>query len=433
MDSRGGDETVRDAFALLDALAGRSAHRPAWCGAEHEQSPARRLFGDVDGPDGSLAGADLPEVLFGPSERGAFHDVLGVVLAGASWEGESPSRRTTVRCRPTSPSARCATARGGRTTPATRTAGVRCAGAGRRRGRRGTASTSPERLTDRLTRLARVAEQLLAADDVEAVTKIVTGHMADAAGATVASLSVLVTEDRLRLLGIRGGRAGRRDPVGDLSVTPRRPPGTASPPDRPLILVGRDAIRSRYPHLESAAEGERSLVCLPLLVGERAIGAATMSFPGRREFDTAELDFFNVMADTCAQALDRVQALADVAAQSAKLAFLADATEELASSLDYESTLTNVARLAVPQIADWCAIALGIDGELRTLAVAHIDPEKVALAQEFQDRYPPDPEAPRGSYQVFRTGQSELTPEITDEMLEAADLEPEQRGHGPRS
>ncbi len=296
----------------------------------------------------------------------------------------------------------------------------------------GSSRRRAQRLTDRLTRLARVTAELLRADDVTTVTTIVTRHMADAAGATVASLSVLVTEDRLRLLGIHGGRAGvaARWETFDVAGTPAGDCVTAR---RPLILIGRDAIRSRYPHLESAADGERSVVCLPLLVGERAIGAATMSFPGRREFDTAELDFFNVMADTCAQALDRVQALADVAAQSAKLAFLADATEELASSLDYEATLTNVARLAVPQIADWCAIALGVDGELRTLAVAHIDPEKVALAQEFQDRYPPDPEAPRGSYQVFRTGQSELTPEITDEMLEAADLDPGAAGHGPRA
>ena len=57
----------------------------------------------------------------------------------------------------------------------------------------------------------------------------------------------------------------------------------------------------------------------------------------------------------------------------------------------------------------------------------------MALAQEFQDRYPPDPEAPRGSYQVFRTGQSELTPEITDEMLEAADLDAGAAATGPRS
>ena len=36
--------------------------------------------------------------------------------------------------------------------------------------------------------------------------------------------------------------------------------------------------------------------------------------------------------------------------------FLAEAGWVLGSSLDYEQTLTDVARLAVPRIADWCAV-----------------------------------------------------------------------------
>ena len=38
--------------------------------------------------------------------------------------------------------------------------------------------------------------------------------------------------------------------------------------------------------------------------------------------------------------------------------FLARASETLMSSIDYEETLRNVARLAVPEIADWCAVDL---------------------------------------------------------------------------
>ena len=161
------------------------------------------------------------------------------------------------------------------------------------------------------------------------------------------------------------------------------------------------------------------MVCLPLLVGERAIGAATMSFPGRGGFDTAELDFFNVMADTCAQALDRVQALADVAAQSAKLAFLADATAELASSLDYESTLTNVARLAVPWIADWCAIALGTTASCATSRSPTPTPRRWRWRRSSRSATPPT-RSRRAGRQVLRTGESQLVPEITDEMLGAA-------------
>jgi serine phosphatase RsbU (regulator of sigma subunit) len=269
----------------------------------------------------------------------------------------------------------------------------------------------------RLTSLARAAAELLVAKDLAEATEIVTGHLADAAGATVASLSVMEEGNRLRLIGMRGGRVGAIDRWRTYS-TVGTPAGDAVRAAAPLILTGRAEIRSRYPDLETAADGERSLVCLPLLIGARPIGVVTMTFPGRRTFGSTELEFFSVMADTCSQAIDRLRALAAAADRAAKLRYLADATAELASSLDYEVTLTNVAQAAVPWFADWCSIALGFDGELRTLAVAHVDPEKVALAREFQERYPPDPAADRGSYQVFRSGESQLTPEITDEMLD---------------
>ncbi|MDP9478859.1 MAG: EAL domain-containing protein [Actinomycetota bacterium] len=106
----------------------------------------------------------------------------------------------------------------------------------------------------------------------------------------------------------------------------------------------------------------------------------------------------------------------------ARLTFLAEASEVLASSLDYRATLSNVARQAVPRLADWCAVDVADeeDGSLNRLAVVHEDPEKVARALELQERYPPDPNSPRGAPKVLRTGRPELYPEITDEMLEAA-------------
>jgi PAS domain S-box-containing protein len=66
------------------------------------------------------------------------------------------------------------------------------------------------------------------------------------------------------------------------------------------------------------------------------------------------------------------------------------------------------------------------DGSLQRVAVVHTDPVKVALAYELQRRYPPDPDAPRGVYQVIRTGQAEFYPEISEAVLEAAALDEEQ-------
>ena len=282
------------------------------------------------------------------------------------------------------------------------------------------------RLAEQLNRLAKAATELLLATNLEDVTNVATGHLADAMGATVASLSLVEEPGRLRLLAMRGGRPGAINRWRTYG-TEGTPAGDSVTSGRPLVLTGREEIRGRYPDLESAAEGDRTLVCLPLLVAGRAIGVVTLTFPGRRTFNSTELEFFGVMADTCSQAIDRLRATAAAADRSAKLRYLADATAELSSSLDYESTLTNVAQAAVPWFADWCSIALGFDGVLRTLAVAHVDPAKVALAREYEERFPPDPQQSTGSYQVFRTGQSQLVPEITDEMLDAAVSGEEQR------
>ncbi|MGN6129693.1 MAG: GAF domain-containing SpoIIE family protein phosphatase, partial [Nocardioidaceae bacterium] len=167
-------------------------------------------------------------------------------------------------------------------------------------------------------------------------------------------------------------------------------------------------------------------VTLPLRATGEVIGAAWFSFPGIREFETQELEYFTVLADTIAQALDRVHALAEAADQRTKLRFIADASAELAKNLDYQSTLTRVAYLAVPDYADWCSIQLLEEGELRTIAVAHQDPAKVELALELQRRYPADPDAPVGAYQVLRTGTSELLPDIPDELLAEVTHDPEQ-------
>jgi PAS domain S-box-containing protein len=106
--------------------------------------------------------------------------------------------------------------------------------------------------------------------------------------------------------------------------------------------------------------------------------------------------------------------------------FLAEAGGAIASSLDYETTLASVARMAVPVLADWCSVdVLEEDGTLRRLAVAHVDPKKVEWAYELQERYPPDMSAEQGVPQVLRTGKSELYPEIPDEMLAAAAVDEE--------
>jgi PAS domain S-box-containing protein len=100
--------------------------------------------------------------------------------------------------------------------------------------------------------------------------------------------------------------------------------------------------------------------------------------------------------------------------------YLARAAELLSSSLDYESTLSEVAKLFVPHFADWVGVSVvDDDGIPKQLAVAHVDPSKIQWAWELNKRYPPDMSARTGVPEVIRTGKAEFYPDIPDELLVA--------------
>lgn len=100
--------------------------------------------------------------------------------------------------------------------------------------------------------------------------------------------------------------------------------------------------------------------------------------------------------------------------------FLAEASKLLSTSLNYQSTLENLARLAVPRLADWCAIDL-VDPEqtynspetLKRIAVAHVDPKKSALVWALQ-RYLD----PGGCCCVLRTGRPDACFEVSPQRLQ---------------
>lgn len=101
--------------------------------------------------------------------------------------------------------------------------------------------------------------------------------------------------------------------------------------------------------------------------------------------------------------------------------FLARATEEIAAATDYRDALRRIAALACPRMADWAGVDVldPATGQLQQLAVAHVDPAKVEFAIALAKKYPPDPSAPSGAYNVIRTGRAELYPEIPTQLLEA--------------
>ena len=105
---------------------------------------------------------------------------------------------------------------------------------------------------------------------------------------------------------------------------------------------------------------------------------------------------------------------------------LARAGEVLGSTLDADEALQRLAAETVPQLADWCSAHLvAPSGEIRSAAVAHVDPAMLEFAREYRERWPVQPDDPTGAPAVIRTGVSELM-EIPDRLIVESVSDPEQ-------
>lgn len=113
------------------------------------------------------------------------------------------------------------------------------------------------------------------------------------------------------------------------------------------------------------------------------------------------------------------------ARSSVGLELLADAGRLLAWSLDYETTLRSLARLAVPRLADWCAIDVvehlpgGSSPQIRRTAMRHRESPRMRLLEQLHRNFPPLPGRAHGVARVIGTGKAELHAHVTDEQLAA--------------
>jgi PAS domain S-box-containing protein len=190
--------------------------------------------------------------------------------------------------------------------------------------------------------------------------------------------------------------------------------------DGPLLVENVDEAEwIQAPHREAhRAEGIRAMLVAPLRAAGELKGTLVFYFRSLRSFDDDEVKVATALAALAGSAIRTAELYEAEARAADDRRFLAEATEVLASSLDYEETLANVAALAVPQFADWCSIDLvGPGRAIERLTVAHADPQKIEWADELAKNYPVDPDAPMGVPHVIRTGEPELTPDIPDELL----------------
>ena len=268
-------------------------------------------------------------------------------------------------------------------------------------------------------RLEAVAQALARARTPQDVLDAILTEGLAAADARSGLIGLLSDDGEwIEMIAHRGYEHVRFEQWGRFSVHDQLPLAEAIRTRTP-VFVGSTAERDRrYPRLAGLTERSHGLACLPLQFEGRTFGGLVLGFPTDQEFDGPRRALKKALAAQAAAALDRARLDSAERELRERLAFLADASSLLASSLDYERTLAALAALCVPRLADWCAIDIvASDGSIERLAVAHADPEKVRHARELGRRHPPDPNARIGVARVLRTGEPELVPEFDEDLL----------------
>lgn len=269
--------------------------------------------------------------------------------------------------------------------------------------------------------------RLTAARTTRDVTAVVLDEMAESVGAAAATLSLLDPDGAtVRVAGARGFPPDMVARWATFALTDGAPMAVAIQTGQPVLLRSVQEIVGRFPELapEIDQSGRRALVGLPLATRGRAVGAIGLGFDVEQRFDEDECSFLEALALQCAVALDRSKAYeaeasarAQAEAASSRLAFLAEASTTLAASLDWERTLAQVAELAVPRLADACAISLVVDDRIAVVKVAHVDPDRAAAVRLLYEEHQPGLADGAGVGAVIRTGTEVLIPVVDEAVL----------------
>ena len=179
----------------------------------------------------------------------------------------------------------------------------------------------------------------------------------------------------------------------------------------PLVARRREAYRRG---------GIKGLLIVPLTIRGRRCGTLVFYSTHLHAFNAVEVQTARAIGNLGAAAMTTAELYEEQHKSREQADFLVQVGTTLAGSLDYKETLTLLAHLAVPKIADWCAIDMvDDDGNLQRLALAQIDKDRMRLAAEVQQRYY-DPSSPYTAESVVKSGRSVILPHVSDAMLASA-------------
>ena len=286
------------------------------------------------------------------------------------------------------------------------------------------AASSREALETAL-RLQRAADALISARTVEEVLDAVLTEGVRAAEARSGLIAMLSDDGEwLDVVASRGYDSRYIEPFRRFPLAGDFPLSEAVRTGEGVFLRSERERDERYPELVGRSQPGHALVCLPLVGEHGPMGGLVFSFSSDQEFTPARRALKLALARQVALALERARLAVAEQALRESLAFLGEATALLTSSLELERTLESLTQLAVPLLADWCAISMLVEetGEIEQVVVAHQDPERKRWAQEMQARSRTimiDDEFDLTA-RVIRTAEPVFLREVPQELLDEA-------------
>src|SRR5919204_2426156 len=188
---------------------------------------------------------------------------------------------------------------------------------------------------------------------------------------------------------------------------------------RDPIVVDDFASEKRFAGSRHLTElGLASGATAPIRGEEQPVGVLVAHSRRPRAFGMDDVVFLRAVANVIAVVTARERAEERRRQSEEGLTFLAEAGQILAETLDYDTTLANLAKLVVPRLADWFIVDLAEeDGTMRRVVVAAAQPEKQALLEELSRSYPPVPGSPQPAARAVERGTTVHFPDFTPESL----------------
>ncbi|HET7489496.1 MAG TPA: SpoIIE family protein phosphatase [Acidimicrobiales bacterium] len=248
------------------------------------------------------------------------------------------------------------------------------------------ARRAAEQAAGRVARLQAVTAGLAEARTAEEVADVVVAQGVAALDARSGALFLLREGERMETVRHVGYDLDVMERYRSFSLEAPLPVSEALRTRQLVVLRSLEERDERYPQVRGMPSPNVSVALVPLLVGERRLGAITFGWGRQRVFDEADRGFLTTLGQQAAQALDRAQYYEAEHDRAQRHGFLAEASRVLGSSLDYVWALGEVASLAVPMVADACSVHLLESGALRTVVLVGSEAVDPAVARQLRQR-----------------------------------------------